>query len=79
MWVSIEMMNEIELEIPIRENTRISFFLNALKNAEIVETLKFGSEGVTFLCKATPRRWDLTKLSEKSPSEREGMKAKSLC
>ena len=58
MWVFLGMMTEIELEIPIQGNSQISFFLGALKDAHIVETLKFGSEGVSFLCNATPEKWN---------------------
>lgn len=59
MWVSISMMIEVELEIPIQPDSRISSFLIALKNVQIVETLEFGSDGVTFLCKATPKQWEV--------------------
>ncbi len=52
-------MIECELEIPIKPDSRISHFLITLKNVEIIETLAFRNDGITFLCKATPKQWKI--------------------
>lgn len=74
-WV---MVVEAELEIRIRPDSQLSLYMNALRSAQNLEILKFGSDGVIFLGKATPEQWGLIRdYLGSSEEEKSGLKVLS--